>query len=212
MKTVELIAFLATDTAPTPPNAVARRLTPPILAGGAVALVALVAWLGLRPLGEAAQTGAFWMKTAYTLTLALAGLLLVERLARPGRRVGRIPLIAALAVAALGVLAAVEMALAGPGQMTALWLGQTWDVCPLRIIALAAPLFVGTTWAMRGLAPTRLAAAGAAAGLFAGAAGATIYGLYCEETAATFVFAWYTLGIALCAGLGGLLGPRLLRW
>ena len=79
-------------------------------------------------------------------------------------------------------------------------------------MVLAAPVFLGVAWALRRLAPTRLAMAGAAAGLLAGAVGATVYGLYCEETAAAFVVTWYTLGIAVCATAGALLGPRLLRW
>ncbi|MDQ2861234.1 MAG: DUF1109 domain-containing protein [Pseudomonadota bacterium] len=54
--------------------------------------------------------------------------------------------------------------------------------------------------------------AGAAAGLLAGAAGATVYGLYCDETAALFVVTWYTLAIAVCAAIGALLGARWLRW
>jgi len=65
---------------------------------------------------------------------------------------------------------------------------------------------------LRQLAPTRLAIAGAAAGLLAGGVGASVYGLYCGETAATFVVIWYTLGIAAGAALGAVIGSRLLRW
>jgi hypothetical protein len=46
----------------------------------------------------------------------------------------------------------------------------------------------------------------------AGGVGATVYGLYCQETAAAFVATWYTLGVAACAAVGALLGPRILRW
>ena len=67
-------------------------------------------------------------------------------------------------------------------------------------------------WALRGLAPTRPRAAGLAAGLLAGAVGATGYALSCSELSMAFVAIWYTLGIALAGGLGALLGPRLLRW
>jgi hypothetical protein len=62
------------------------------------------------------------------------------------------------------------------------------------------------------MAPTRLGLAGAAAGLFAGGVGATVYGLYCEETAAAFVVVWYSLGMLACAALGAVVGRRLLRW
>ena len=32
------------------------------------------------------------------------------------------------------------------------------------------------------------------------------------EVSAIFVLTWYSLGILLAAGIGALLGPRLLRW
>jgi len=82
----------------------------------------------------------------------------------------------------------------------------------VRILIIAAPLYGAVLWVMRRTAPTRLATAGAAAGLFAGAVAAVIYGLYCQETAAAFVVAWYSLGIAACAALGALIGRYLLRW
>jgi len=65
---------------------------------------------------------------------------------------------------------------------------------------------------MRGLAPTRPAQAGGAAGLLAGAAGAAVYALHCPEMAAPFLGIWYVLGMAIPALLGAVLGPRLLRW
>ena len=212
MKTADLIEALAGDLAPTPPIAVARGIALASLAGAAAALVVLVAWLGLRPLGEAVHTPSFWMKAGYTLILCLAGLMLAGRLARPGARLGSGPGVAIAAVAVMAAMAALRLARAGPGGMLPMWLGQTWNQCPLRIIVLAAPVFIGVIWALRRLAPTRLRLAGAAAGLLAGAAGATVYGLYCRETAAAFVATWYTLGIAACAALGALIGPRLLRW
>jgi hypothetical protein len=85
-------------------------------------------------------------------------------------------------------------------------------LCPWRILALSAPIFAVVIWAMRRAAPTRPALAGAAAGVFAGAVGATVYGLFCQEATAAFVVAWYSLGIAACAALGAAVGARLLRW
>ena len=63
-----------------------------------------------------------------------------------------------------------------------------------------------------GSATTRPVAAGAAAGLLAGALGALGYALACAELALPFVAAWYTLGVLMTAALGAALGPRLLRW
>ena len=93
-----------------------------------------------------------------------------------------------------------------------MWLGHSWMVCPWLVLALAMPIFVGLLWSFRRLAPTRLRAAGAAAGLAAGAFAATVYCLHCPEVSAIFVLTWYSLGILLAASVGALLGPRLLRW
>jgi len=46
----------------------------------------------------------------------------------------------------------------------------------------------------------------------AGGVGASVYGLHCPEMTAAFVVTWYSLGVAACAAVGALLGPRLLRW
>lgn len=65
---------------------------------------------------------------------------------------------------------------------------------------------------MRGLAPTRLALAGAASGLLAGALGALVYALHCTEIAAPFLGIWYVIGMLIPTAIGALLGPRMLRW
>ena len=70
-------------------------------------------------------------------------------------------------------------------------LGGTWNACPLNIAVLSLPVFVAALWAMKGLAPTRPALAGAAAGLLAGAVGAVVYTLHCPELAAPFLGTWY---------------------
>jgi hypothetical protein len=80
------------------------------------------------------------------------------------------------------------------------------------VLALSLPALGATLLAMRGLAPTRLRAAGTAAGLLAGAVGAIGYALHCPEAALAFVAAWYTAGIALAGALGAALGPLVLRW
>ena len=49
MRTDDLITALAADTRPIAPGAPARRIGLAALAGGAVALAGVVAWLGLRP-------------------------------------------------------------------------------------------------------------------------------------------------------------------
>lgn len=93
-----------------------------------------------------------------------------------------------------------------------MWLGHSWKSCPWLVLSLSAPIFAGLLWSFRRLAPTRLRAAGAAAGLSAGAFAATVYCIHCPEVSAIFVLTWYSLGILLATLLGMLVGPRLLRW
>jgi hypothetical protein len=77
---------------------------------------------------------------------------------------------------------------------------------------LAAPTGAGLIWLARGLAPTRLAASGAAIGALAGGIGAMAYSMYCPVDSAAFVATWYALAIALCAAVGAIVGSILLRW
>jgi hypothetical protein len=65
---------------------------------------------------------------------------------------------------------------------------------------------------MKGLAPTRLRLAGAAAGFVAGATGTLVYCVHCPEMAAPFLGFWYVLGMLIPTTVGALLGNRLLRW
>ena len=80
------------------------------------------------------------------------------------------------------------------------------------VLMLSAPIFIGLLWSFQRLAPTRLTAAGGAAGFAAGAWAATLNCLHCPEVSALFVLTLYTLGIGLAAIVGALLGPRLLCW
>ena len=91
-------------------------------------------------------------------------------------------------------------------------MGRTWKYCLLGIPTLAVPVFVATLWVVKGLAPTRLSLAGAAAGLLAGAVAALVYALHCPEMEAPFLGVWYVAGMLIPAAAGALLGPLVLRW
>jgi len=85
-------------------------------------------------------------------------------------------------------------------------------VCPWLIVAVSLPIFAGTFWSLRALAPTRPVFAGAVAGFASGALGAWVYAFHCDESAAPFVLVFYTLGIAALSASGALIARRLLRW
>lgn len=212
MKTDDLIAMMASDVKPAAKAVVPGRLLLVALAGAVVALGILVPWLGLRDMGEAVTSQSYWMKTAYTLALALGGFLLIERLARPGVRWTRGLLIIGAVVVGMAALAVLQVASTPPDALGATLLGSTWDKCPWRILALSLPGLLAVLLVLRRFAPTRPALAGAGAGLFAGAVAATVYGLHCGETSAAFTLVWYTGGIAASALLGALAGWRVLRW
>jgi hypothetical protein len=211
--TGELIDRLVGDLAPVRPGAVARRLALGIAAGALVSAAIMMAWLGVRPdIVAAAATLPFWMKFGYTFLLAAAGMWAVDRLARPAGRAGGASATAAIVVVALAVLALAQLVGSPGAAARRLLLGASADRCPWIIVVLSVPVLIGTLWAMRSLAPTRLGRAGVAAGLMAGALGAWIYAFHCDETTAPFVAVWYTAGIAAVGAIGGVLGRYLLRW
>lgn len=212
MRTTDLIELLAHDVRATPPGIGNRRLMTALAAGGLATLLIVVLGLRCQPLLAAAQQPWFWMKAAYTSLLTLAGAVIVRRLSMPGARVGAAPLAVGLVILTMLALAADQILSAAPADRLALWLGHTWKVCSPLILALAVPIYACLIVAIRGLAPTRPALTGAAAGFAAGALAATLYGLHCPEQAAAFVASWYTLGIAAATALGAITGGRLLRW
>jgi hypothetical protein len=123
-----------------------------------------------------------------------------------------VPLGLAAPVLAMWAIGAWALMPAAPADRVELLMGDSAASCPFTIALLSVPLFVAAFWAIRGLAPTRLALAGAASGLLAGAGGALMYALYCPEMGAPFIAIWYLLGMLIPAAAGALLAPRLLRW
>ncbi len=212
MKTADLIADLVDSATPVAPASPSRRVGVTAVSGAVVALAILLPWLGFRPLEEAVHLPSFWMKATYTLALSAGAWLLASRLSRPASSL-RLPLfVITFVVVLMASMAIMELSGTPSRDLKQVWLGHTWSRCPVRIALLAVPIFAFVALAVRRLAPTRLRAAGAAAGLLAGTAAATVYGLACDETTAAFTATWYSLGIGMCAAVGALLGPRLLRW
>lgn len=213
MRTDDLIGLLASGAGAVESGAVARRFALALGWGLLGAALLMAIFLGVRhDLGRVVFAPMFWIKLFWAGGLAWAALLLTARLARPAGTPGGAPRVLVLAVLAMWGLAAVTLWQSDAARRPALFFGSTWSTCPLLIAMLSLPVLVAVLWALRGLAPTRPRAAGAAAGLLAGAAGATVYCLHCPELAAPFLGFWYLLGMLLPALAGVLLGPRLLRW
>ena len=178
---------------------------------GATVLMAIFS--GVRPdIVQAAWLPMFWIKLALPLSLVAGGLFAAARLSRPGARLRWVPGALAAPVIAIWLLAGYALVVAAPSDRAALVMGSTWQYCLVHVGVLAIPALIATLWAMKGLAPTRPVLAGAAAGLLAGAVGATIYALHCTEMAAPFLGTWYVAGMLIPTVAGALLGPLLLRW
>ncbi|MEO6031660.1 MAG: DUF1109 domain-containing protein [Burkholderiaceae bacterium] len=213
MKTDDLISLLAADAVPVPRSAASRQIAIAMLAGIPLAILAMLLMLGVRPdLAQAIRIPMFWIKELFPIVLACAAFATLARLARPGvsARAGEISI--GLSVLLLWLMAALAYSNAPPSERTAMVWGQSWQVCTLSVVMISMPIFVAAIMALRRLAPTQLARAGACAGVLSGAAGAAVYAFHCPETALPFMAIWYVVGIAVTAGIGALLGPRLLRW
>ena len=213
MQTDDLVLSLAKDFAPVPRRTVERRIALGLGAGAMAALVYIAIRLGLRPdLGAAMLGFSFWMKWAYTISLAAGAVLATTHLARPDAQgVSGLKLLA-LPVLAMAALAGLELAQTPAGEWAALLAGRSASVCSLWVLWFSLPVFAGLVWSFRRLAPDNLRLTGLMAGLAAGASSATLYSLHCPESAALFILVWYTLGMALAGAAGALVGPRLLRW
>lgn len=213
MKTDDLIDLLARDAGPASIDFGVQRFALALGAGAAGAALLMWTILGVNPaLAQYVLLPTFWTKVVFVAALASTSLAAVQRLARPGAGLGRLPLALASPILAVWAIAILVLLRAAPEQRLEAFMGQTWSVCPFLVALLSGPVFVGVIWAIKGLAPTRLRLAGAAAGFLSGAVGALVYCLHCPELSPPFVGFWYLLGILIPTAVGALLGNRLLRW
>ena len=213
MKTDDLVLMLATGAGVAPKHVAARRYTIALGWGMPISFALMLATIGLlSDIRGALALSGFWIKLGFVVSLAAVSLLATLRLSRPGADRKSLPVMLSLPVVILWGLAVVTLVQTDSELRIPLLMGQTWAECPGLIAMLSLPIFVATLWAIRGLAPTNLRLAGGSAGLFAGAAGASIYTLHCPEMDAPFIAVWYLSGILIPAIVGLVLGSRLLRW
>lgn len=213
MKTEDLIGLLAADAAPVPRHVGERRLVLALAGGTLLALAWVQGSYGVRAdLAEVAGTVPFLIKVAMPLAVAVLGAAAVFRLGHPGMRLGALGAVLGLPVLLLWVWALLVWSGADPAQRGTLLWGDTWRVCSMNVALTALPVLALALWYLRGLAPTRPAWAGAAAGWLAGGVGAAAYALHCPEMDAPFLAVWYVLGMLVPTALGTFAGHRLLRW
>ncbi len=213
MKTDDFVAMLATGVAPVDPDVPGKRFRLALSAGALGAVLVMLAVFGLNPnLRAASALPMFWVKLVFPAALGLVAVLLAQRLSHPGMRLGAAAKAWLGPVVAMALLALLVWMDAAPAERPDMIYGKTWKTCSRNIAIVAAPVFAGVLWAMKGLAPTRLVLAGASAGLLAGAVGTAVYALHCQQMTAPFIFVWYGAGMLLCTAIGAALGPKVLRW
>jgi len=213
MKTENLIRALAADGRLSSLSLV-QTLGLWLLPGIAISVAIYAALLGVRPdLSSALRDDPrVFFKIALMLLLAALVLPLTLQLIRPGVSVrGKLSM---LMIVPLLMLVAILLELhAFPeSEWGSRLLGHNAAVCLVSIPLLGlAPLGVLLT-ALRNGASSRPGWAGAAAGVLAGAIGATLYATHCPDDSPFFVAVWYSLGIAFVTFIGYLAGRRVLRW
>jgi hypothetical protein len=210
MKTDQLIAALAADrTAPAP---LVRRLGLALLAGGVVSLGVFLAFFGPRAdLATAVATWRFELKVAlmaFTVVLAFGVCRAMARPVQPPHPARRL----LLAVAAMSAALALELAIAPSDSWGRRLVGTNSLICLSAIPLFSLGPLVAVIAILRSGAPTSPVLAGAAGGLLAAAAGATLYAFHCFDDSPLFVATWYSLAAIPVVAVGALAGYRFLRW
>lgn len=212
MKTDDLIRALAADSA-TRPMPLRRAFLVAMIPGVVIALSLYLAILGPRPhiVGLLTEPR-FAFKLCLTFLLVALSANLVMRLGKPGAEIRRATLLLAIVPILLAVANLAELY----GLPSDLWrqrlIGTNAIVCLKSIPFLGLAPLVAALFCLRQGAPEHPAVAGAAAGLLAGAIGATLYASHFPDDSPLFVAAWYTLAITFVSALGAVAGARLLRW
>lgn len=212
MDTEQLIRTLAADNAHRA-RPVGHALMLALLAAAPVSLLLFFAELGVRPdIMTAMRNPFFDLKFAVTLALAISAIGVSLHLSRPEaslRGFGWYLLIpAGLLVAGISG----EMTMPQRSPIMTRLVGNNSRFCLTWIPALALPLLLAALFGLRHGAPARPALSGALAGLVSAGLAATLYASHCPDDSPLFVATWYTLATAIVAGLGALVGSRVLKY
>ncbi len=184
-----------------------------VLATAGVVVAIVVAMLGVRPDVVAGKPHPMvMMREGMMLVLGFATLVAVVASARPG--VGQVSSgwRWALAAASLFPLTSIVLTFAGDGFPPAVLFDFDGRIC--LAFSAGGALLIGTSltlWLRQG-APTALNRIGWLVGLASGSFGTFAYGLHCESVTVFYVGLWYTGAIAMCAVVGRLVVPHLIRW
>ncbi len=107
--------------------------------------------------------------------------------------------------------AAVMAMIAAPVNMAIFVPRYGIECLGISMLAGAGIAAAQVVWLRRG-APVALNRAGWLVGMSSGALGAAAYSLYCPFNSIFYIGLWYSLAVAICAILGRLIVPHLIRW
>jgi hypothetical protein len=212
METDQLIRTLAADNAYRA-RPVSFVLALALLAAAPVSVAIFLAGLGIRPDVMTAMHNPFFdLKFAVTLALAISAIAISLHLARPEASLrGWAWLLLIPAGLLVGGIAS-EMMLPQRLPMMTRLVGSNSKVCMTAVPLMSLPLLAASLLGLRHGAPTRPAVAGAMAGLLSAGLAATLYASHCTDDSPLFVATWYSVGTALMAALGALIGSRVLKY
>ena len=211
MKTDQLIDMLSTNVEPVRGGHYRKILALTLVGGGVAAFCVMLSTVGFRNGGES-HIGFLALKLVFMLILIGAGAELLTKLIRPGQDGKSLYKVILLVFLAIGLAGATALAVQPSAAWGPMILGTEWAMCAFCIPLFAVVPFAALIWALRRGAPTNLRRAGAIAGLVAGALGAVAYAFHCPDDSIPFIALWYGAMVGLCALIGAILGPRLLRW
>jgi hypothetical protein len=179
----------------------------------AISIAVVIAIFGLRTdLAQGIILPIVLLRCGVLLMLGLAALAALIAAARPG--VGHMShgWRWALAMAALFPVSSVLLMASEKALPIDVLMAPSAKWC-IGISVTSALLIGGVIvlWLRRG-APMALGRTGWLTGTAAGSFGTLAYALHCPSSTVHYIGIWYTLAIALCAGLGRLVVPRLVRW
>jgi hypothetical protein len=154
----------------------------------------------------------FGLKFVVTLALAIAAIAVSLHLSRPEVSLKGWWWLLLIPVGILAAGIASEMMMPQRVPMMVRLIGSNSRICMTAIPLMSLPLLAGALIGLRHGATTRPAAAGAIAGLLSAGLAATLYASHCTDDSPLFVATWYPIGIALVAGVGALVGSKVLRF
>jgi len=210
MRTEDLISALAADNkSPTP--GLARTMLGGLAVGVLVSLIPFLMALGVRSdFMAAVQTWRFDLKIVLVVAALLLAAIDCVRAVRP--LPPRAPPLGLITLALLAVAVTAELLLLPRAEWQRWLIGSNALMCLAWIPALSAAPLAILLFAMKAGAPASPARAGAAVGVLAAAAGATLYAFHCFDDSPLFVATWYSLAAIPIIVIGAAVGGRMLRW